>query len=432
MRTRKLLSRWFALVAASVAGTSACGLTITPALFTGNLCTADTWPALNGLSPARGVDYLELRAAGSSRAEQARGSRCATATDRARCLGAYDALAESRGWAVTVDGLAQQLVYTRGDEVGVVASAEALRTFLAPIDSPADAALLATANGFRVQCDGANLRETAAGYELRLYSGVACGRNTGLDVHVVAVSRAGEVRAVQTERVRNGDPNCVIGRGTEGVAVGAVSPEADALGAYFAEMSALEASAVLAFDRLARELDALGAPASLSARARAAARDEVRHARVTAALARRFGATPPAVASSPLPVRDAPAIAHENAVEGCMRETFGALVGTFQARAARDPAVARALRVIARDETGHAALAWDVAAWLEPQLAEDVRADLHRARAEALAALTPRDADEADPALSSAVGLPSRAQSRALLAHLRAGPSGVTRAGAVL
>ncbi len=432
MHTRARLAHWFALAAASVAGASGCGLTIVPALFSGSVCTSDSYTPLTGLVPAAPADYLELRYAGDTTSGQRRGTPCATASDSARCLSALAAIAEPRGWSVSVDGIAQQLVYTRGDEVGVVASADALRRFLIPIDSPADAALLATASGFRVQCDGANVRETPAGYELRLYSGIACGRNTGLDVHVVAVSRAGEVRAVQTERVRDGDPSCVVGRATDGVRVGEAAPDACALGAHFAEMSALEASAVLAFERLARELDALGAPRALVARARSASRDEVRHARITARLARRFGATPPAVTADPLPLRDREAVAHENAVEGCVRETFGALVGTFQARAARDPEVARAMRAIARDEVGHAALAWDVAAWLEPQLPPDARAALDIARSDALASLAPRAPREPDAALARAAGLPSRAQTRALLTHLSFGPARSMRAEAVL
>jgi hypothetical protein len=44
-------------------------------------------------------------------------------------------------------------------------------------------------------------------------------------------------------------------------------------------MAQLEAASIVAFDRLARELDAHGAPAELVAEARRAKTDEVRHAR---------------------------------------------------------------------------------------------------------------------------------------------------------
>jgi len=56
-------------------------------------------------------------------------------------------------------------------------------------------------------------------------------------------------------------------------------------------------------------------------------------------------------------------VALENAVEGCVRETYGALIATRQAEAASDPVVRRAMRKIAADETAHAALSWDVASF---------------------------------------------------------------------
>jgi hypothetical protein len=75
---------------------------------------------------------------------------------------------------------------------------------------------------------------------------------------------------------------------------------------------------------------------------------------------------------------------------------------------------------IARDETEHAALAWDVAAWLEPQLTDAERASLARDRAEALDALTRGASVAADEALVATVGAPTPAQTHALLAPLRA------------
>ena len=59
-----------------------------------------------------------------------------------------------------------------------------------------------------------------------------------------------------------------------------------------AEAAHLEAASVIAFARLARDLVRLGAPAGLVARARAAAQDEVRHARSLGHLARQHGAQP--------------------------------------------------------------------------------------------------------------------------------------------
>jgi hypothetical protein len=63
------------------------------------------------------------------------------------------------------------------------------------------------------------------------------------------------------------------------------------------------------------------------------------------------------VAPAP-PARSLEELAVENAVEGCVRETYGALTAIWQARTAKDPSVAAAVRRIARDETRHAALSW--------------------------------------------------------------------------
>ena len=53
-------------------------------------------------------------------------------------------------------------------------------------------------------------------------------------------------------------------------------------------------------------------------------------------------------------MRELEAIAIENAVEGCVRESFGALLATWQAKTAGDARVRAAMKRIARDETRHA------------------------------------------------------------------------------
>src|SRR5262245_10013390 len=99
-------------------------------------------------------------------------------------------------------------------------------------------------------------------------------------------------------------------------------------------MAELEAASVRAFEVLAAELEQYGAPQRLSEAARAAATDEVRHAASTAEWARALGANVAQVAVPARGVRSLAAIALDNAVEGCVRETFGAVIGAYQARAA--------------------------------------------------------------------------------------------------
>jgi hypothetical protein len=61
-------------------------------------------------------------------------------------------------------------------------------------------------------------------------------------------------------------------------------------------------------------------------------------------------------------------VAVENAVEGCVRETYGALLAFVEALSSPDPSLRRAMRSIAEDECRHAELAWSVHAWALPRL----------------------------------------------------------------
>jgi hypothetical protein len=161
------------------------------------------------------------------------------------------------------------------------------------------------------------------------------------------------------------------------------------VGAWLAGVAALEGASVRAFRALEAELRAHGAPRSLVRRASSAQRDERRHARAMRAHARRHGAEPPPV---PRLLRARPrslrAIAVENAVEGCLRETFAALLAHHQAKYATDAALRRAMHRIARDETRHASLALAVHAWAMPRLSRAdqrvVRTALRRAAASLL------------------------------------------------
>jgi hypothetical protein len=183
---------------------------------------------------------------------------------------------------------------------------------------------------------------------------------------------------------------------------------------YFQEMARLEAASVPAFRRLGHELRVHGAPGALLRAARRAARDEVVHTRLGRALAERFGGryVPPRIA--PRPMRSVEELARDNAVEGCVRETFGAMIATWQAHAASDPVVRRIMRRVAIDETRHAALAIRVARWAERRLSCDARRRVNDAR-RATAAAVLRELDwEPSQALVSVAGIPTREEAKRL------------------
>ncbi|MEZ4406177.1 MAG: hypothetical protein R3A52_06860 [Polyangiales bacterium] len=112
-------------------------------------------------------------------------------------------------------------------------------------------------------------------------------------------------------------------------------------------------------------------------------------------------------------------MALENAVEGCVRETWGALVAEHQSAQARYRDVRDAMRSIARDEARHAALAWRVHAWALTQMDEDSRARCERAMRDAVQALRaePRRAERPS---SRAIGWPEGHVARAMLDALDA------------
>jgi hypothetical protein len=164
------------------------------------------------------------------------------------------------------------------------------------------------------------------------------------------------------------------------------------VGTWLAEAAQLEAASVPAFEILAAELHAHDAPASLIARALASADDERRHARIVTSLARAHGARPGPVRVVVRESRELEAIARENAVEGLVREAYGARVAIDSA--------------IGADEQRHAELAADVHAWIRPRLTFGARRRVDEARDAARAQLVAECAVELPRAVREALGLP--------------------------
>jgi len=190
-----------------------------------------------------------------------------------------------------------------------------------------------------------------------------------------------------------------------------------ALGAHFASMAHLEAASVPAFARLGHELASLGAgPRMLRDVARAVA-DERRHAALTRALARRFGGHAQAPRVAEVGDRDVATLARENEIEGCVRETFGALVATWQAAHARDPHVRRAMTAIARDETRHAELAFRVRRFLAPKLDSAGRRRVRDISRATIARLRDEIGRAPHPDLVRRAGLPGPRTARMLFKH---------------
>jgi len=255
-----------------------------------------------------------------------------------------------------------------------------------------------------------------------LAPGLVVGDNSGSsNGSACAANCGGASFSCDVEALDSGDftVTCICvsaGRFPAGLVAPAGSPGHDPLGTFLADGAALEASSVRAFEQLARELAAHGAPEDLVARARRAARQEVTHARVLrrAAEARGCAVRRHRAHRAPRRARSLEALARENAVEGCGRETVGAAVLCYQSERAADPALRDAYAQIAADEVAHAELAWDLQAWLLPQLDAAAQARVADARRAFVADCARRPARLREE-VAKAVGWPSRAAWRALV-----------------
>jgi len=177
-----------------------------------------------------------------------------------------------------------------------------------------------------------------------------------------------------------------------------LSPPADrdyahSISAHWALVAANEHASVASFSRHALELLGLAAPMKLVKAAHEAALDEVHHAKLAYGLAAAYGDRTSALGPGILDVTDAraatPPVSADVAVaavrDGCVGETIAAVQARAALHAADEPAVQKALRVIAEDEARHAALGWAVVQWIILQDASGVtRKRVERALALAL------------------------------------------------
>jgi hypothetical protein len=197
---------------------------------------------------------------------------------------------------------------------------------------------------------------------------------------------------------------------------------------YFVRAALLEAEAVQAFHEMAGHLLGFGAPEALVKRCRRAAQEELGHALSVGKIARKLGGDPtllPNLRSGAQIWRDArmgvavhaPTLfdfAEHNAVEGCVRESLGAVVALWQSLHSSDPELRRTLAFIAEEEVAHAELSWDIDRWCRSQLSEQeaiaLAASKRRAGADLWRRLSANDNESGGLA-----GLPNTSASRQLL-----------------
>jgi len=289
------------------------------------------------------------------------------------------------------------------------------------VDSPEEALLLAYVSGVRPGlhdgdvCRDDVVRRVDDGYLVMSVDESTCAdyilQNTTL------VRTDGTLELVGSAEVP-GNGFCV-GRLTEGGEPNLETTDGLPPGAHFGAMAALEGSAVFAFERMAAELAHHGAPADLVLAAHEAAAQEVRHVQLVDGLARRYGGQTEPPQRRALPVRDLLAVAIENATEGCVRETLGAAIGSYQAAHASDPRVAAVMGELADDECGHAQLSWDVARFLDSKLDAEQRATVRGCRGRAVAQLEAEGLSMPDAQTAQVAGIPDAPEVRRIVGDLK-------------
>lgn len=388
------------------------------------------------------LDHLELRrntdrydeTSGIRLSEQlhASGSPCANATDVDACTDQVDransddsgilalptcANPSPESYHCTTSTWSMYFVYSKGDEVGVVGTKEDLLAWIGDIDHPAKAWLAATQAGYRVRCDQPWIRRDGDDYLLRTEQekGGCIFEEADVLLRVLPNGQTSEhQRLVRKHVVQCG------GRRPQGFQFAVQDTSRPALGTHFARLAQLETASIDAFRILRDELEFHGAPPGLIREAEKSAQDEIRHAHTVTTLAEHFGARVALPTVHRGPVRSLETIAIENAREGCVREAYGALEASWQAREATDREVRNVMGKIALDEIRHAAFSWKLAAWLDTQLPAEARARVAAERERAAAELADELRNEPEVVLVREAGVPSTTHALQLLEELMA------------
>ncbi len=275
-------------------------------------------------------------------------------------------------------------VVTRGDDVQTITTLADLEVAVAPIQTKEQALPMAYLAGHYPSCSSGNVRTDADGFTVRAVEG-GCG---GPEYeYTYKVSPDGTVAESSKTKIADGDPNCVEGRRPAGLDVAPSAGWLVSVSEHLRAVAFMETAAIWAFDELCADLKRHGAPLDLQARAAQAREDEVANACIMHAELERRGLSAPTSVAPPSRALSLLELARLNATEGCVRETYGALLANHQGAYATDPALRRAFTRIARDEAEHAELSLDLATWLDTKLSAEERADVARAKEDAVVAL---------------------------------------------
>jgi hypothetical protein len=147
----------FLLIAAATLGEGCGGHEIDRSRFKLDVCTDGQWKPLQRIKPAPGVDGVQLRSGVDGSPDKPRivdtfGTICGGAKDPTACAAAIDALHDpNKGWMPFTYAMPerQYLVSTSGDTIAMHTSVAETRAAFGAIDTPEEAAFIATIGGGR-------------------------------------------------------------------------------------------------------------------------------------------------------------------------------------------------------------------------------------------------------------------------------------------
>lgn len=177
---------------------------------------------LAGMTPSRPAEYLELRrhmnlpeGRGGILHQRTTGTLCGGATDGAACRAAYEAV-ETRGGFLEQclpSTCVHSLISTHGNEVRAWNTREEAATFLAPIDTPVEAAFIARIHPYywdeTDRTANAAIRADGDGF-LLLLPKLYCDGGSRLTRHLVRVSRNGELALLRRQVVEVHGEECPV------------------------------------------------------------------------------------------------------------------------------------------------------------------------------------------------------------------------------
>lgn len=340
--------------------------------------------------------------------EWKRGEPCG-APANATCTNELACLYEKSGWNLYNDtnGVPSHLFFVFG-KAGVltpVTTRPALLERLLPIDAPAKAFLLFAVDNSHCTRIVAYRAAPGGGFDLQVRGGGPCSGKPVFDA-TYHVSPEGVI--TETARITSTEPEggCSEGRRPTGLVACPRGGLERSVGDYLAEAAFLESAAIVAFEQMADALRSFGAPARLVRAAESARADEIRHARTMTILAHHYGARPVDVEVAETPAHTVESLAIENAVEGCVRETYAVVRAMWQSQNAEDGRIRSALSMIAREELRHAELSWDLDKWLMKQLDAKARTRVEDARRRAIEELRYELGAAPHPEVVRAAGMP--------------------------